>query len=114
MGMKDKEYTKLFDKCPECGCTERVFESMGKEVTGLGLSRPDWKFTFDVRSGIVEDVKAPKVPIGTELPTFSVMTDICGNCGMIYCTGIRRGTYVEHSPTGIDTNFKKNFEGRIN
>ena len=87
----DKDFRRTFTKCPCCGCEDRFLEQLGNELKGRGLARDDWNMHLDVRQGVVVDqTKATAIPIGSEVPGYGFMTDICMDCGCVYAIDITR------------------------
>ena len=87
----EKNFHKSFTKCPCCGSERRFLEQLGEELRARGLARPEWQFHLDVRQGVVLDpAKDAAIPIGSEIPAYGLMTDICTNCGCIYAIDISR------------------------
>ena len=87
----DKEFTRQFTKCPCCGSEDRFLEKLGDELKERGLTRDDWKFHLDVRKGVVVDkTKEAAIPIGSEVPEYGLITDICMDCGCLYAVDITR------------------------
>lgn len=87
----DKDFHRKFTKCPCCGSEDRFLEQLGNELKARGLAREDWHFHLDVKQGIVIDkTKEAAIPIGSEIPGFGIMTDICMDCGCIYAIDITR------------------------
>ncbi len=87
----DKDFTRQFDQCPNCGSTDRFLEQLGKEIKERGLAREEWGMFLDVKQGIVIDqAKEAAIPIGSSLPGFDYKTDICMDCGSIYAVSIAR------------------------
>ena len=88
----DANETKTFEKCPQCGGKERFFENLGKAVKGRGLAPANALFAYQVDA---EKIPIPpqmveRLPIGSELPAYSVATDICTGCGTVYAVLLRR------------------------
>lgn len=87
----DKNFHKEFKKCPCCESGNRFLEQLGDELKERGLAREDWSFHLDVRNGVVLDqTKEASIPIGSEIPGYGIMTDICMNCGCVYAVDIAR------------------------
>lgn len=87
----DKNFHRTFTKCPCCGSEDRFLELLGQEMKDRGLTRPEWNFHYDVRNGAVLDQnKEDCIPIGSEIPAYSLVTDICMNCGCVYAIDIIR------------------------
>jgi len=87
----DKNFHRTFTKCPCCGSEDRFLEQLGNELKDRGLARPEWQFHLDVRQGVaIDQQKAAAIPIGSELPGYGIMTDICMDCGCIYAIDITR------------------------
>lgn len=78
---------KEFPSCPACGSQDRFFETLTKEVKEAGFAREEWDFHYDLKQGaIVDKVKEPSIPVGSEAPGYLIKTDICLNCGCVYAT----------------------------
>lgn len=87
----DKNFHKVFDKCPNCGSSLQFLKELGDEVKAKGQARQNWNMRLDVKQGLVFDpVKQLTVLIGAKLPGYAIMTDICMECGTIYAVELRR------------------------
>lgn len=87
----DKDFHRTFTKCPCCGSENRFFEQLGQELKDRGLGREEWNFHLDVKQGIVVDQqKAATIPIGSEIPGYGIMTDVCMDCGCVYAVDLTR------------------------
>jgi len=87
----DKEFTRRFTKCPCCGSEDRFCEQLGNELKERGLAREEWNFRLDVKEGVVVDkAKADAIPIGSEVPSYGIMTDVCMDCGCMYAIDLTR------------------------
>lgn len=87
----DKNFHKNFDKCPCYGSEDRFFEQLGNTLKERGLAREEWNFHLDVKQGFVADpTKEAAIPIGSELPGYGIITDVCMNCGCVYAIDITR------------------------
>ena len=87
----DKDFKRQFTKCPCCGGEDRFLEQLGNELKARGLAREDWNFHLDVKQGVVVDpTKAEAIPIGSEVPSYGYMTDICMDCGCVYAVDLTR------------------------
>jgi len=105
----DKDFHRTFTKCPLCALREELAEILGKPELKLGsgedrfleqlgntlkergLAREEWNFHMDVKSGVVLDQqKAASIPIGSEVPRYGFMTDICMDCGCMYAVDLTR------------------------
>ena len=83
---------KEFKVCPVCGSKERYCEALGNEEKVKGHMRKELTFAFQVIEGVCLDKGLEaKLPMGTELPSYHVTTDICSSCGVIYVTSIKEG-----------------------
>lgn len=88
----EKDFSRQFTKCPACGSEERFLEELGKELIERGIARKGWAQHMDVKHGVVVDTQTEaNIPIGSVLPTFNFMTDICMDCGCVYAVNITRG-----------------------
>jgi len=87
----DKDFHRKFTKCPCCGSEDRFLEQLGNELKERGLAREEWHFHLDVKQGVVLDqTKEAAIPIGSEVPGYGLITDICMNCGCIYAIDLTR------------------------
>lgn len=87
----EKEFSKQFKACPNCGYEDRFLEQLGNETKEKGWARDEWNFHLDAKNGVaIDQVKVPSIPIGAEVPGFSFTTDICMNCGCLYAVEIKR------------------------
>jgi len=83
---------KAFKSCPNCGSEQRFLETLATELRSRGLARTNWNFYYDSRNGIVMDkAKEAVLPIGTKVPGFNILTDICLDCGTIYAVYLESG-----------------------
>ena len=80
----DKDFKRQFTKCPCCRSEDRFLEQLGGELKARGLAREDWNFHLEVKQGVVVDpTKEAAIPIGSEVPGYGIMTDICMDCGCV-------------------------------
>lgn len=87
----DKDFHRNFNKCPCCGSEDRFFEQLGNTLKERGLAREDWNFHLDVKQGVVLDpTKQEAIPIGSELPGYGIITDVCMDCGCVYAIDLTR------------------------
>lgn len=87
----EKNFHKTFIICPVCGSPDRFLEQLGDELKERGLARPEWIFHLDVRQGpVIDPAKQQAIPIGSEVPAYGLMTDICMNCGVVYAVDVTR------------------------
>lgn len=85
-----------FDKCPNCGSTERLAESLAKEVKERGLMRQELENYVHILDGVIQDPqRASMLPIGSSMPAFTAHMDICRNCGAYYSVKILGGRAVK-------------------
>ena len=84
-------FAKDFTQCPNCGSEQRFFEELGKEIKARGLASEDWRQAYDDKQGVVMDpTKDAKLPIGSTVPAFIIITDICLDCGSVYAIHLER------------------------
>ena len=87
----EKDFHREFTKCPCCGSEDRFLEQLGNEMKERGLAREEWHMCLDVKEGpVVDQTKEAAIPIGSEVPGYGYMTDICMDCGCIYATALKR------------------------
>jgi len=100
-------YSKEF-KCPVCELKawlivilkidepylpplEGFFEGIVKEMKESGMVKGDWAFSLDSKEGpVADDRLLGSLPIGSEIPGYGFVTDICPECGCIYTRMLRR------------------------
>ena len=71
-----------FAKCPACGGTEFLSETLGEGVKKCGLMRPEMECYYEIKQGVVkDDTRVVNMPIGSSLPGYTVYLDICLACG---------------------------------
>lgn len=81
--------SKVFTMCPACHSHSRFFETLAREAIKNKTAREEWMFFYDQKQGpILDRLKDPMLPIGTEIPGFYIATDICMNCGCVYAIRI--------------------------
>jgi hypothetical protein len=80
--MAKPEAYKQWDKCPHCGCTERVVAKyMADKVLPPGVQKPEaWGLSV-----VVVQMGNPEQYIGWGLPTLVFYNDLCWECGAEYC-----------------------------
>ncbi len=87
----DKDFHRTFTKCPCCGSEDRFFEQLGNELKARGIAREEWSMHLDVKHGVVLDpTKEDAIPIGSEVPGFGIITDVCMECGCVYAIDLTR------------------------
>lgn len=95
----DKDFTRQFTKCPCCGSENRFFEQLGNELKERGLAREEWNFHLDVKEGVVVDRSSEAaIPIGSEVPSYGMMTDVCMDCGCMYAIDLTRMSVKKPPP----------------
>src|SRR4030042_720953 len=86
----EKEFKKEFKSCPVCKSKNKFCAELGKEIKKRGLTTKGWAFCYESRSGITMDKAAPVPLVGTTLPGFIIIVDICMDCGCVYASKIER------------------------
>lgn len=87
----DKDFHREFNKCPCCGSEDRFLEQLGNELKDRGLAREEWQFHLDIKQGVaVDPTKEAAIPIGSEIPGYGLITDVCMDCGCIYAIDLTR------------------------
>ena len=86
MGEKTEQPSELkfpldFAKCPNCGSTQRLADSVMKAEVARG--RPLGK-SIAVAAVFQAAIGTPTL-IGQQIPMLSVFADFCVNCGALYC-----------------------------
>ena len=83
---------KQFSQCPNCGSERRFLETLAKEVKDRGYARKHWKFGLDFRRGaVIDPTREAAIPIGAQIPSYQIATDVCMDCGTIYAVDIKSG-----------------------
>ena len=68
-----------------------LVEDMALEVKGKGWMRPEFEVGAVRMEAIVGDLSLDaKIPIGSTLPAFRVIADVCPKCGSVYAMKIVR------------------------
>jgi len=87
----EKHFHKEFKQCPACGSEDRFFEQLCNELKIKGWAREEFHFHLEMSKGVVLDkTREATIPIGSEVPGYGIMTDICINCGCLYATELIR------------------------
>ena len=82
--MEDELLDIKFPKCPACGSTKFLSETLGEKVKKRGLMRPELECYFEIKQGIVkDDTRVVNMPIGSSLPGYIAYLDICLECGTL-------------------------------
>jgi len=92
-----------FDKCPACGSTKRFVEELANEVKAKGWMHPELNFVAYIIRGMVKqdspEIEA-KIPIGSIVPGYGIMLDVCLDCGCIYAVKLVRDEARKTLPLG--------------
>jgi hypothetical protein len=94
----DKRIIAEFDRCPNCGSSEKLMESIADEQRKKGLIGKDVKYGLHELGGPVLDGRmVGKLLIGSKVPEAYCLLDCCLACGTIYATRITRGELPAYS-----------------
>ncbi len=107
MADESKAWVKEFSQCPHCGSEERYFEGIIKGLKERKLLAESIQcFDFQRRRGIgLASDKIAILPIGSEIPSFNEVWDICKGCGLHYSTHLEIGSAKKGlAPTLITPN----------
>lgn len=109
-----KSYIQEFGKCPVCsakwfglwwwwrkllktlrltarGPGQRFFETITNELKAEGRVPQDWNMYWDLRTdAIFPPKKLPLLPMGSVVPAFRAVSDICQECGSIWAVRLQR------------------------
>jgi len=78
-----REYPVKFDKCPLCGCKERLLEEIGNELRQKGKVGDRYLSSADPPISMLQlDPTKPTL----SAPSVTAITDICARCGFKYTT----------------------------
>lgn len=84
-----------FKKCPRCGSTARMMETLGKEMKEQGLIGEDLDVGLNEMGGpLVDPRKANQMLSMSTRPGHFAMRDVCLSCGEIYVVKITRKPVV--------------------
>ena len=83
-----EEWTKEVTKCPMCGSTWRLMETITQELIAEGKAAPETKAFVEIGFHGYLNPKKPLI-IGQLLPAGQVGYDIC-ECGFKYAVSMRR------------------------
>jgi len=90
---------KQFNQCPNCGSEQRFCETLANELKEKGFAREEWTFSYETRQGaVVDKAKEADIPLGSDVPAFSITTDICLDCGTFYAIRLNSGTVTKQMP----------------
>ncbi|TET43037.1 MAG: hypothetical protein E3J60_01205 [Dehalococcoidia bacterium] len=82
---KDGNMVYTYPHCPICKSKKRHFEKMCEKAVKAGTGKPGMIATFQQGSRtFVDRSLEPTLPIGTEVPSIQLNTDICMDCGCVY------------------------------
>jgi len=86
------EFNKDFNQCPNCGSESRFMEAMGKELVERNLAPDKWKQAYDFKAGVVSEPNHTPLRLlaGAKLPAYTIVTDICTECGTVYAVKLDR------------------------
>ena len=100
--MEDELIKKKFPKCLGCGGTEFLCEMLSKKMKKRGLMRPEYEVYFEMKQGVVKDDSLiMNLPIGDSVPSFTVFSDICLQCGRVCTLKIIEGKAEKKLPSQI-------------
>ena len=89
--------SQIRESCPACGESEKFYENLMKDMKEKKLLPEQITyFDFQVREGIpLPPQTIASRPVGTELPFFRVVQDICVECGCVYAVSATRAKVVK-------------------
>ncbi len=93
-----------FDKCPACGSTERIAESIGEQEKAKGKIRETARFAVFTQAVIIAD----PTRIVISAPMLNAGYDVCMKCGAVYCT------FAELTTAQPRFKGSKDFKGGLN
>jgi hypothetical protein len=93
-----------FDKCPSCGKTNRIAESISKEEIAKGnLDKEDLLPLLAVQVPIMNPNRKSKLVLTrTTVPIITAFFDICSDCGTLYAIRV----ITQSAPMEIQPNPK--------
>ena len=84
---------KAFDSCPNCGSKERFIGGLAEVLRKKGYGRAIWDMFYNVSEGpVIDQAWEARIPVGAEVPTFGIKTDICSDCGTVYAIELVTGS----------------------
>lgn len=85
------EVIKRFDKCPDCGSTDRMMDRLGKEMKEQGLISEDMEVGLvEVGGPLVDPTKVGQMLTVSVRPGIFALRDICIGCGRQVTVKIER------------------------
>jgi len=82
-----RQYPVIFDKCPLCGCKERLIEEAVNEEIAKGRINPGMEFGLEApTASVLWDQTKPSL----QAPGIIPMKDICAECGFPYYRKIQK------------------------
>ena len=87
------EYPIKFDKCPNCGSTNRLIQGEVDKSIEDGDLKPETKIPIlATRALLYNPDVAPRVYGFTkEVPVILAYFDVCSDCGTLYCVAAEKG-----------------------
>lgn len=81
----------IFDKCPNCGSTERLAETHMKQLKEEGYLSPEYPVGMIFQTPLVDQAKMQKTVLSsltgmTKIKVIVEYFDTCASCGTVYCT----------------------------
>lgn len=74
-----------YPHCPACRSKKRHFEKMCEKAVKAGTGKPGVDAPFQqFTRNFVDRSLEPTLPVGTEVPSIQLKTDICMDCGCVY------------------------------
>lgn len=90
---EDKNQVIKFDKCPNCGSTDRLVGRLVRAAKDKGQAREEWEPCMQIIQGVVVDpMRQSQILIGQNVPAYTVFTDVCMKCGTFYAILVQTGT----------------------
>jgi hypothetical protein len=84
--------------------TDRLFGDIAKELKTRGIMPKDKDLYKEVNQDVpIPDHVKARIPIGSEMPAFAFVADICTECGTQYAVKVQRLTATQgRKPPKID------------
>ena len=84
-------YPKTWDKCPVCGCTDTIANSVLQEEKDKGKIGKEAKAYISQTQSLIADMTKAFLTA----PVITAYYDICVDCGIVYCVHVE---VVQASP----------------
>ena len=97
--MSDEKEILNITNCPNCGSEHKLAGDMAQKEKDEGRMAPGVDNSIMILSKVVADDKWLKtMPFGSSVPSFTVLLDICTDCGTVYAYKVITSRSVKSPP----------------